>query len=153
VPGVCQGGPRRDGNPDEGLTTTTYLRYAVMGPIRPHKSTRARRGRSVRSSPRSQTKPTSRRGAAAPRREPAAKRSMAAKPPDLDAILDAFSEAFDLIQAGHMAQKDAPHAGPPEVALRKGIAEMNRVYNDLDRATIELAGFCRKQAKTGRGRS
>jgi len=78
---------------------------------------------------------------------------MTGPPPDLDAILDAFSEAFDLIQAGHMAQKDASHVGPPEVALRKGIAEMDRVYNDLDRATIELARFCRKQAKTGRGRS
>jgi hypothetical protein len=76
-----------------------------------------------------------------------------ARPPDLDAILDAFSEAFDLIQAGHMAQKDAHHAGPPEVALRKGIAEMDRVYNDLDRATIQLSRFCGKQAKTGRGRS
>jgi len=70
--------------------------------------------------------------------------------PDLDSILGAFSEAFDLIQAGHMAQKDAHHAGPPEVALRKGIAEMNRVYNDLDRATIELARCCRKQTKVGR---
>jgi hypothetical protein len=72
--------------------------------------------------------------------------------PDLDAILDAFSEAFDLIQAGHLAQKDAEHAGPPEVALRKGIAEMDRVYNDLDRATIELAHFCRKQQRAARGR-
>jgi hypothetical protein len=76
-----------------------------------------------------------------------------ARPPDLDAILDAFSDAFDLIQAGHMAQKDAHHAGPHDVALRKGIAEMDRVYNDLDRATIELASFCRKKTWTGRGRS
>jgi len=74
------------------------------------------------------------------------------RPPDFDAILDAFSEAFGLIQAGHMAQQDAHHAGPPDVALRKGIAEMDRVYNDLDRATIELARFCRKQTKPGGGR-
>ena len=123
-----------------------------MGTAHKPKSTRASRGRSVRTSPRSQTKPISRRAATAPRSEPAAKPSMA-RPPDVDAILGAFSEAFDLIQAGHMAQKDAPHAGPPEVALRKGIAEMDRVYNDLDRATIEFARFCRKQTKTGRERS
>ena|SRR3569833_2992723 len=123
-----------------------------MGSSHNPKSTRASRGRSVRSFPPSQPKPSSRRGAATPRTKPVASRSTA-RPPDLDAILGAFSEAFDLIQAGHMAQKDAYHAGPPEVALRKGIAEMDRVYNDLDRATIELDRFCRKQTKTGRGRS
>ena len=70
-----------------------------MGTAHNPKSTRARRGRSVRSSPRSQTKPTSRRKRAAPRSKPTAGRS-STRLPGLDAILDAFSEAFDLIQAG-----------------------------------------------------
>lgn len=122
-----------------------------MGTAHKPKSTRASRGRSDRSSPKSETRPSGRSRAATPRSKPALQRS-SARLPDLDAILGAFSEAFDLIQAGHMAQRDAEHAGPPGVALRKGIAEMDLVYNDLDRATIEFGRFCRKQHKAARGR-
>jgi len=117
-----------------------------MGTEHKPKSTRARRGRSVRSFPRSQTKPTSRPEGVPPRSKPAPGL------PDLDAILDAFSEALDLIQAAHMAQKQTNHWGPPEAVMSVGLAKLDRVYNDFDRATIDLASFCRQLDKTARGR-
>lgn len=73
--------------------------------------------------------------------------------PDLDSILDAFAEALALIQAAHMAQKQTDHWGPPQVAMSRGIAGLDRVYNDFDRATIDLAQFLQKQHKTTRRKS
>ena len=116
-----------------------------MGSLRPRNSTRARKVRSAKSLPRPRRKPQ-----AAP--PSAGRKRSSASLPDLDSVLDAFSEALDLIQAAHMAQKQTDHWGPPEVAMSRAIAKLDRVYDDFDRAAIDLARFCRKQTKTGRRR-
>jgi hypothetical protein len=81
--------------------------------------------------------------AKSPRRRPARKPKL----PDLAPIFDAFTEAFDLIRAAHMALREADQFGPPEVALTKGIEAMKAVYSDLDGATTDLVRLQRKQAK------
>jgi mannose/cellobiose epimerase-like protein (N-acyl-D-glucosamine 2-epimerase family) len=58
--------------------------------------------------------------------------------PDLDAILDAFAEAFAVLEVAQAAVSDNPRAGPERVVLRWGVKALNRVYNDLDRAIVSL---------------
>jgi hypothetical protein len=142
-----------------------------MGPSRPRNSTRARKAHlrpsQSRRKPARPTRPRLhtaanvlreseriRKTGEKPRTAPpdARRKRSSAALPDLDAILGAFCEAFALVQAAHMAQQHAGHAGPHEVALKKGIAELDRVYNDLDRATLDLARFENEQPQMTRGR-
>jgi hypothetical protein len=58
--------------------------------------------------------------------------------PDLAAILGAFSEAYAMIQVSLMAISENEHSGPERVTLRLGVEALDKVYNRLDKAIIEL---------------
>lgn len=58
--------------------------------------------------------------------------------PDLAAILGAFSEAYAMIDVSLTAVSENEHSGPEGVTLRLGVEALDKVYNQLDKAIIEL---------------
>jgi hypothetical protein len=61
--------------------------------------------------------------------------------PDLDAILGAFAEAHAMIAVSLMAVTNNEASGPESVTLRLGVEALDKVYNQLDKAIIELDGI------------
>jgi len=107
-----------------------------MGPLRPPKSTRASRGRSVRSSPKPLRKPVHPK----PTKLRAAPKSKTkrAEPPDLPSILHAYSEALALVSCAYVAISRRDDYGDEEPVLRMGRDALLKVYNDLDAAELQF---------------
>jgi hypothetical protein len=61
--------------------------------------------------------------------------------PDLHAILDAFSDAQALVAVAHIAMEANDQYGPEEHVLRLGVEALDLVYDQIDRAGMQLARF------------
>jgi hypothetical protein len=121
-----------------------------MGPTHKPKSTRVQRGRSV---PKLRRKPAPpkrsklrtasnvlrdakriRKAGGAERR-----RGRVMMPPNLDEILGAFAEAYALLAVSSAMVGQSESAGPERIVLRLGVEVLNRAYNQLDMAIVQLA--------------
>ena len=71
--------------------------------------------------------------------KPAGKPRPDPEPPDLDEILGAFAEAHALLAVSAAVVAQSESAGPERVVLRLGVEALNRAYNRLDRAIVDLA--------------
>ena len=91
-----------------------------MGTATPRDSTRTSRARSSRMS-------------SAVRR-----RSMRIAEPDLDGLLGRFADAITLIRVSHRSLDALEVAFEEEFVLRKGLAALDTVYNELDLAIIAI---------------
>ena len=86
-----------------------------MGPQRPH-STRARKAHRSKK----------------PRRKPA-------RPTDLDALLDQFSDGLSLLSVAAKALSHGNVANDEQVCLAAAIKLLNAAYNALDEAIVGMA--------------
>jgi hypothetical protein len=106
------------------------------------KSTRSKPGRAAKQSRR---KPV-------PKSQPNPRRLRPGKKlPDLATILYALFEARALISVAHKAILQGDDYGPEESVLRMGVAALASVYDRFDSATVQIARFQHRNAKTSRG--
>jgi hypothetical protein len=93
---------------------------------------------------------------AAKRRPKSRKRTRRTRPstslPDLRAILSAYGDARALVSVAHTAMLEGNY-GPEEHVLRMGVAALKAVYDQLDKAEMQLARFCEGNARARRGES
>ena len=82
--------------------------------------------------------PKKKHNSTAPPRRPREKRKRTPLP-DLHIILGAFSDAYALIAVAATAIDGNPGSGPEHVVLRMGVESLDRVYNDLDTAIVQLS--------------
>jgi len=107
-----------------------------MGTAHSPKSTRASRGRSVRSSPKPRRKPVHPKSTKL-RAVPKSK-TKRAEPPDFPSILHAFSEALALVSCAYVAISRRNDYADEEPVLRMGRDALLKVYNDLDAAELQF---------------
>lgn len=113
-----------------------------MGTATPRDSTRTSRSRSSRMS------------------SAARRRSMRIAEPDLDGLLGRFADAITLIRVSHRSLDALEVAFEEEFVLRRGLAALDAVYNELDLAIVAIhtgapgsRGGQRRPSLTRRGRS
>ena len=58
--------------------------------------------------------------------------------PDLDGLLGRFADAITLIRVSHRSLDALEVAFEEEFVLRRGLAALDAVYNELDLATIAI---------------
>lgn len=107
-----------------------------MGTAHNPKSTRASRARTDRTSPKPRRQPIHPKPTKF--REVSKSRTKRAKPPDLAAILHAFSEALALVSCAYIAVSRRNDYADEEPVLRMGRDALLKVYNDLDAADLQL---------------
>jgi hypothetical protein len=72
--------------------------------------------------------------------------------PDLTAILSAYGDARALVSVAHTAMLEGNY-GPEEHVLRLGVTALDAIYDQLDKAEMQLARFRKANAKARRGAS
>lgn len=112
-----------------------------MGTAHNPKSTRARRGRSDRTSPKPRRKPVNSKSSREARKAAPEQTEF----PNLAPILHAFSEALALVSCAYIAMSRRNDYGDEEPVLRLGRDALLKVYNDLDAADRPLV-----ESKKGR---
>jgi len=88
------------------------------------------------------------------------RRSMPIAEPDLDGLLGRFANAITLIRVSHRSLDALEVAFEEEFVLRRGLAALDAVYNELDLAIVAIharpprtTGGQRRPLLTRRGRS
>src|SRR5690348_16319041 len=88
------------------------------------------------------------------------RRSMRIAEPDLDGLLGRFADAITLIRVSHRSLDALEVAFEEEFVLRRGLAALDAVYNELDLAIVAIhtrtphsKGGQRRPSLTRRGRS
>jgi hypothetical protein len=93
---------------------------------------------------------------AAKRRSRRRKRSRRTGPimsvPDLSAILSAYGDARSLVSVAYIAVAQSNY-GPEEHVLRLGVTALDAIYDQLDKAEMQLARFRESNARARRGTS
>lgn len=59
--------------------------------------------------------------------------------PSLDEILGEFSDAYSLLAVSSDVVSDDGNSGPVSVVLRLGVEALNRAYNQLDEAILQMS--------------
>lgn len=100
------------------------------------------------------SRPSSSRMSSAVRR-----RSMRIAEPDLDGLLGRFADAITLIRVSHRSLDALEVAFEEELVLRRGLAALDAVYDELDLAIVAIhtrtsftKGVQRRSSPTRRGR-
>ena len=66
------------------------------------------------------------------------RRSMRVAEPDFDGLLGKFADAITLIRVSHRSLDALEVAFEEEFVLRKGLAALDAVYNELDLAIVSI---------------
>lgn len=67
----------------------------------------------------------------------------------LDEIHDAFADGLALVTTAHEVITQSSAYGPEETVLRLGVEALSRIYDQLDRANIELSSSKKTSKKAG----
>jgi hypothetical protein len=79
------------------------------------------------------------------------RRSMRIAEPDLDGLLGRFADAITLIRVSHRSLDALEVAFEEEFVLRRGLAALDAVYNELDLAIVAIHTRA-SRTKGGQGR-
>lgn len=67
--------------------------------------------------------------------------------PDLERIIDDFADALAVVEVSEAAVARNDQSGPESITLRVGVEALNRVYDSLDKADVQLTRWREKHAK------